>query len=67
MYAWANGAHLAKAIEDTGLAAGDFVRWAKQVLDALDQLRTSVPWTRSSAPAVKKQLRRYARVVALDV
>ena len=38
MYAWASGAHLAKAIEDTGLAAGDFVRWAKQVVDALDQI-----------------------------
>ncbi len=37
MYAWANGAHLAKAIEDAGLAAGDFVRWA-WVLDALDQI-----------------------------
>ena len=38
IYAWARGAHLAKALENTDLTAGDFVRWAKQVIDSLDQI-----------------------------
>ncbi|GGH57491.1 DEAD/DEAH box helicase [Rothia aerolata] len=37
-YKWARGKSLAVAIEDTDLAAGDFVRWIKQVIDALDQI-----------------------------
>ena len=68
MYAWANGAHLAKAIEDTGLAAGDFVRWAKQVLDALDQIahiRSLDPVIRARCEEAIEAVRR--GVVALDV
>lgn len=38
MYAWARGASLRAALEDSPLAAGDFVRWAKQCIDSLDQL-----------------------------
>ena len=38
IYTWARGAHLAKALENTDLTAGDFVRWAKQVIDSLDQI-----------------------------
>ena len=38
IYAWARGAHLAKALENTDLTAGDFVRWTKQVIDSLDQI-----------------------------
>ncbi|NHU84298.1 DEAD/DEAH box helicase [Kocuria sp. JC486] len=38
MYRWARGASLHLTIEDTELAAGDFVRWAKQVIDLLDQI-----------------------------
>ncbi|TEA44058.1 hypothetical protein C0Z14_02700, partial [Rothia aeria] len=38
IYAWARGAHLSKALENTDLTAGDFVRWAKQVIDSLDQI-----------------------------
>jgi len=43
--------HLAKALEDTDLAAGDFVRWAKQVIDALDQISK---YTGSDEPSLTK-------------
>ncbi|NLS08663.1 DEAD/DEAH box helicase [Nesterenkonia sp. MY13] len=42
MYYWASGASLRAALEESPLAAGDFVRWAKQCIDALDQL-SAVP------------------------
>jgi ATP-dependent RNA helicase HelY len=38
MYKWAKGRHLQEVLSGTDLAAGDFVRWAKQVVDLLDQL-----------------------------
>ncbi|GAA2548907.1 ATP-dependent RNA helicase HelY [Neomicrococcus aestuarii] len=38
MFHWARGKDLGDAIKGTDLAAGDFVRWAKQVIDSLDQL-----------------------------
>jgi ATP-dependent RNA helicase HelY len=37
-YRWAQGARLDSVLRDTDLAAGDFVRWMKQVIDLLDQL-----------------------------
>ncbi|WP_022872587.1 DEAD/DEAH box helicase [Nesterenkonia alba] len=40
MYHWASGKSLRAALEDSSLAAGDFVRWAKQCIDVLDQLST---------------------------
>jgi ATP-dependent RNA helicase HelY len=39
---WARGGHLDEVI-DADLAAGDFVRWAKQVIDLLDQLTDAAP------------------------
>ncbi|WP_394937700.1 DEAD/DEAH box helicase [Psychromicrobium sp. YIM B11713] len=38
MIKWARGRHLEAVLEGTDLAAGDFVRWTKQVIDLLDQL-----------------------------
>ncbi|QRZ60744.1 RNA helicase [Rothia sp. ZJ932] len=38
VYKWARGDSLSKALEGTDLAAGDFVRWIKQVIDSLDQI-----------------------------
>ncbi|MFF2274077.1 DEAD/DEAH box helicase [Agromyces sp. NPDC058136] len=38
MHAWARGADLGAVLEDTELAAGDFVRLTKQVVDLLDQI-----------------------------
>ena len=38
MYKWAKGRSLQEALHGTDLAAGDFVRWSKQVIDLLGQL-----------------------------
>lgn len=38
IFKWAKGRHLQDVLSGTDLAAGDFVRWAKQVVDLLDQL-----------------------------
>jgi ATP-dependent RNA helicase HelY len=38
MYQWARGATLDVVLREADMAAGDFVRWAKQTIDLLDQL-----------------------------
>ena len=38
MYKWAKGSRLDDVLFDAGMPAGDFVRWAKQTIDLLDQL-----------------------------
>jgi ATP-dependent RNA helicase HelY len=38
MHSWARGAALDRVLAEADLAAGDFVRWAKQTIDLLDQL-----------------------------
>ncbi|WP_350349918.1 DEAD/DEAH box helicase [Agromyces sp. G08B096] len=38
MWSWARGAGLGTVLDDTDLAAGDFVRLTKQVIDLLDQI-----------------------------
>ncbi|NVM98015.1 RNA helicase [Arthrobacter sp. SDTb3-6] len=38
MYKWARARSLQDALRGTDMAAGDFVRWTKQVVDLLDQL-----------------------------
>ncbi|CAG7845640.1 putative helicase HelY [Pseudoclavibacter triregionum] len=38
MHRWARGGRLDDVLDQSGLAAGDFVRWSKQVLDLLDQI-----------------------------
>jgi ATP-dependent RNA helicase HelY len=38
MHQWARGASLDRTLEDADMAAGDFVRWAKQTIDLLDQI-----------------------------
>ncbi|WP_022909949.1 DEAD/DEAH box helicase [Aestuariimicrobium kwangyangense] len=37
-HAWATGAELADVLEVTGLPAGDFVRWVRQVIDMAGQV-----------------------------
>jgi ATP-dependent RNA helicase HelY len=37
-YLWAGGAGLDDVLDETNLAAGDFVRWIKQLLDLTDQV-----------------------------
>ncbi|HWU45918.1 MAG TPA: DEAD/DEAH box helicase [Humibacter sp.] len=38
IYDWARGTALARVLQNSELAAGDFVRWAKQTIDLLDQV-----------------------------
>ncbi|WP_309103050.1 DEAD/DEAH box helicase [Microbacterium sp.] len=38
MYSWARGGMLDRVLVEADMAAGDFVRWAKQTIDLLDQL-----------------------------
>nr|WP_245190071.1 DEAD/DEAH box helicase [Leucobacter exalbidus] len=38
MHGWANGQPIEHLLEAAGIGAGDFVRWAKQTIDLLDQV-----------------------------
>lgn len=38
MQGWANGWTLSRTLEEAEIGAGDFVRWAKQTIDLLDQI-----------------------------
>jgi len=60
MYLWARGHGLDVVLADTDLAAGDFVRWARQVLDLLDQIAivATTPRLRRSAREAIDQVRR---------
>lgn len=42
IHAWVSGAELADVLYTSDLTAGDFVRWARQVADALGQLAEAV-------------------------
>ncbi|MHA7986397.1 DEAD/DEAH box helicase [Rathayibacter sp. CAU 1779] len=48
MHQWASGRSLAAVLTEADLPAGDFVRWAKQVIDLLDQLAGVAPGGLSS-------------------
>ena len=37
-YRWANGVALSEILDETGLTAGDFVRWMRMVIDLLGQV-----------------------------
>ena len=43
VHAWAQGGRLAAILGDAEMAAGDFVRWCRQAVDLLDQIREAVP------------------------
>jgi ATP-dependent RNA helicase HelY len=57
LYKWARGRDLQNVLSGTELAAGDFVRWVKQVVDLLDQL--------ADVPGIEPRLRRLAHA-AID-
>ena len=38
IYRWATGGRLDDVLKASGLLAGDFIRWSKQIIDLLDQL-----------------------------
>jgi len=54
-YDWANGASLIQVLDGSGLPAGDFVRWIRQVVDLAQQIAT--------APGVTKDVVATARGV----
>ncbi|MGC4939690.1 DEAD/DEAH box helicase [Kribbella sp. DT2] len=68
-YRWASGASLAEVLYESDLAAGDFVRWVKQLIDLTEQVADAAGPTplRSTARAVVEEIRRgvisYAAVV----
>jgi ATP-dependent RNA helicase HelY len=59
-YRWAEGATLDEVLSETDLAAGDFVRWMKQLLDLADQVADAAGDTelRSTARRAAGALRR---------
>jgi ATP-dependent RNA helicase HelY len=64
MYRWARGEPLAKVLAsghnlDNDMPAGDFVRWARQVLDLLGQIK--------EAPAASEQVRESARKAITNI
>jgi ATP-dependent RNA helicase HelY len=52
VHRWASGRSLETVLRGTDVAAGDFVRWCKQVVDVLDQLSAAAP-----RPAVRAAAR----------
>jgi ATP-dependent RNA helicase HelY len=59
-YRWAEGASLDDVLTETDLAAGDFVRWVKQLLDVADQVADAAGDTplRKTARKASDALRR---------
>ncbi|WP_369372768.1 DEAD/DEAH box helicase [Promicromonospora sp. Populi] len=55
MYRWASGKGLDSVLRGSDLAAGDFVRWCKQVIDVLDQLGGAAPSEKLRSTARKAQ------------
>jgi ATP-dependent RNA helicase HelY len=67
MFRWASGSALDDVLRTLDLAAGDFVRWSKQVIDLLDQIRvgadTELAQTATRAvDAVRRGIVAYATV-----
>jgi len=60
IHRWASGRGLDAVLSGTDLAAGDFVRWCKQVIDLLDQIAqaASTPALRTTAERAVDRLRR---------
>ena len=59
-YRWAEGDELDDVLDATDLAAGDFVRWVKQLLDLADQVAdaSGSPTLREVARETSRRLRR---------
>lgn len=55
MWEWARGANLDRVLVQADMPAGDFVRWAKQTIDLLDQL-SLVAEDRNIASAARRAL-----------
>ncbi|RBP64707.1 ATP-dependent RNA helicase HelY [Brevibacterium sanguinis] len=61
MYRWTEGKSLAETLRGTDIAAGDFVRWAKQSLDLLGQVAEVVE------PEVEVRIRRTIEAIRRGV
>jgi ATP-dependent RNA helicase HelY len=57
-FAWAHGEDLDSLLEDDDLAAGDFVRTCRQLLDLLRQLRDAEPSLRGQVSDAIRMLDR---------
>uniref|UniRef100_UPI00135A579B DEAD/DEAH box helicase n=1 Tax=Puerhibacterium puerhi TaxID=2692623 RepID=UPI00135A579B len=55
VHRWASGKGLDAVLRGTDIAAGDFVRWCKQVVDVLDQLAQAAPRPALRSAARKAQ------------
>ncbi len=55
VHRWASGKGLDAVLRGTDIAAGDFVRWCKQVVDVLDQLGQAAPRPALRSTARKAQ------------
>jgi len=55
MHSWARGVMLDRVLVEADMAAGDFVRWAKQTIDLLDQLSlvADAPLARTARAALE--------------
>ncbi|WP_213283827.1 DEAD/DEAH box helicase, partial [Cellulomonas hominis] len=66
VHRWAAGRGLDAVLRDADLAAGDFVRWCKQVVDVLDQVAKAAPdqhvrdTARKAVQAVRRGVVAYA-------
>ncbi|MCL2594242.1 MAG: DEAD/DEAH box helicase [Promicromonosporaceae bacterium] len=64
IHRWASGRGLAATLRGTDLAAGDLVRWCKQVLDVLEQLTRAAPTAKLQATAHRAVSAMWRGVVA---
>ncbi|WP_144758442.1 RNA helicase [Curtobacterium sp. 9128] len=67
MFRWASGSALDDVLRSLDLAAGDFVRWCKQVIDLLDQMKNAgdaelAETARRATDAVRRGIVAYATV-----
>ncbi|WP_267419211.1 MULTISPECIES: DEAD/DEAH box helicase [unclassified Curtobacterium] len=67
MFRWASGSALDDVLRALDLAAGDFVRWSKQVIDLLDQIKNAgdpdlADTARRATDAVRRGIVAYATV-----
>ncbi len=63
MYRWARGEPLSKVLasantENGEMPAGDFVRWARQVIDLLGQIAEASPQLRTNARQASQLINR---------
>jgi ATP-dependent RNA helicase HelY len=63
IYEWAHGASLEEVLSERESSAGDFVRWAKQVVDLLQQLRQVAEPTSGLSASLSDAVRRVQRGV----